>query len=118
MGRIQTKIDATHRAGIFVVAGLRLALAGTLYSVVPLAIGWTSRARCCLEPRAIYHAHRAMKEDPSLRSGPLSKLVRVAALHRMILHQVRQYPPHAPPPTQIRNSGRAEQGVQVRRRWW
>jgi len=44
VGRIQTKIDATHRAGIFVVAGLRLALAGTLYSVVPLAIGWTSRS--------------------------------------------------------------------------
>lgn len=45
MGRIQTKIDATHRAGIFVVAGLRLALAGTLYYAVPLAIGLTSRSQ-------------------------------------------------------------------------
>ncbi len=89
MGRIQTKIDATHREGIFVVVGLRLALAGTLYYAVPLAIGLTTRARWCLEPRSIYHAHKAMKADPSLRSGPLSKVVRVAALHQMILPQVR-----------------------------
>lgn len=41
MGRIQIKVDATSSEGIFVMVGSRLAPAGALCSVVPLAIGLT-----------------------------------------------------------------------------